>query len=103
MRDLAGGRWILWGIIGAVVGGLAQTLVNRAAGTELLRDGMLWGVVLAYMILSVPSFARMGQLAVGGNRHATNLIVGVLLFVVISALIIGVFVGFLWLVGRLVA
>jgi ABC-type branched-subunit amino acid transport system permease subunit len=103
MRNAWGGRWILAGVAGAVLGGLVEALVNRLAGRTFLMDGMMWGAVLAIAVISLPSFAQMGRLVVKSDRPAVNFLVGVLLFVLISLVIVTLFFGFFLLLGRLLS
>ena len=103
MRNAWGGRWILAGVAGAILGGLVEALVNRLAGRPLLAEGMMWGAVLAILVISLPSFAQMGRLVVKSERPAVNFLVGVFLFMLISLVLIAVFFGIFLLLGRLLS
>lgn len=106
MRDMHnawGGRWILAGVIGAVLGALAEALIARLAGRAVLTDGMMWGAVLAILLVSLPNFVQMGHLVTKSERTAVNLLVGILLFVVISLVIMTVFFGILLVLSRLLS
>ena len=103
MRNLWGGRWILAGVLGAVVGGLVEALVNRLAGKPMIVEGMMWGAVLAILLISLPSFGQMGRLVVKSDRPAVNFLVGIVMFVVISLLLIVLFFGIFLLLGRLLS
>ena len=71
-------------------------------GRVLIRDGQLWGAVVALFAMSIPNLAQMGRMAVKSDRPAVNLAVGFGLFVVISLLIILIMVGILLGVGRII-
>jgi ABC-type branched-subunit amino acid transport system permease subunit len=103
MRDAWGGRWILAGVAGAVLGALLEALVNRLAGRILLIDGMMWDAVLGILVLSLPSFTRMGHLVVKSDRPAVNFIVGIVMFLVISVVLVTIFFGIFLLLGRLLS
>ncbi len=103
MRNAWGGRWILAGVAGAVLGGLVEALVNRLAGRTFLMDGMMWGAVLAIAVISLPSFAQMGRLVVKSERPAVNFLVGIVMFLVISIVLITLFFGIFLLLGRLLS
>jgi hypothetical protein len=100
LRNAWGGRWILAGVAGAVLGGLAEALVNRLAGKPLLVEGMMWGAVLAILLISLPSFAQMGRLVVKSERPAVNFLVGIFMFMLISSVLVAVFFGIFLLLGR---
>ena len=100
MRKLWGGRTILAGIAGAVLGSVAEALINRIAGTIVVRDGLMWGAVLAILVASLPSFTRMGYLTVKSDKTAINFVVGVGMFFLISVVGIGVFFGMFWVITR---
>jgi len=100
MRNAWGGRWILAGVAGAILGGLVEALVNRLAGRALLAEGMMWGAVLAILVISLPSFAQMGRLVVKSERPAVNFLVGVVMFMLISLVLVTVFFGIFLLLGR---
>jgi len=57
--------------------------------------------VLGIFLASVPNFSRMGALTVKSDKPAVNLLVGLGLFVVISAVIVLLFLGLFSLLGRL--
>ena len=100
MRIIGGSKALLFGIIGVILGGAAETLINRMAGTVVVTDGILWGAVVALFLVSIPNFARMGSLTLGSDRPAVNLVVGIALFISISLLLILVFFGIFCLIGR---
>jgi hypothetical protein len=103
MRNVWGGRWILAGVAGAVLGGLAEALVNRLAGKTLLVEGMMWGAVLAILVISLPNLTQMGHLLVKSERPAVNFLVGIVMFLVISMVLITLFFGIFLLLGRLLS
>jgi hypothetical protein len=100
MRKFWGGRTILAGIAGAILGSVAEALINRLAGTIVVRDGLMWGAVLAILVASLPSFTRMGYLTVKSDKTAINFVVGVGMFFLISVVGIVVFFGVFWLISR---
>lgn len=101
MRKLWGGRTFLAGIAGAILGSAAEALINnRIAGTIVVRDGLMWGAVLAIFVASLPSFTRMGYLTVKSDKTAINFVVGVGMFFLISVVGIVVFFGVFWLISR---
>ena len=100
MRKFWGGRTILAGIAGATLGSVAEALINRLAGTIVVRDGLMWGAVLAILVASLPSFTRMGYLTVKSDRTAINFVVGVGMFFLISVVGVVVFFGVFWMISR---
>ena len=103
MSNPLGGKTILVGLVGIVLGGLAEALVNRIAGTTVIREGMMWGAVLAIAAVSLRNFTQMGRLATKSDKPVLNLLVGVGLFVLISAIVIGFFYLILLVIGRLLS
>jgi len=103
MRNVWGGRWILAGIGGAVLGAVVEAVVNRLAGRPVLTDGIMWGAVLAILLASLPNFLQMGRLVVKSDRPAVNFLVGILMFVIISLVIMTIFFGIFLLLGRLLS
>jgi len=103
MRNIWGIRWILFGVAGAILGGLVEALVNRLAGRTLLVDGMTWGAVLAILWISLPSFGQMGRMVIKSDRPAVNFLVGILMFVIISVVLMTFFFGIFLLAGRLLS
>jgi len=101
MRNLVGSRVILAGIAGVVVGAAAEAVVNRASGTVVIRDGILWGAVLGILLASFPNFTRMGYLTLKSDKPAINFVVGIGLFVLISAVLMFAFFAIFWLLARL--
>ena len=103
MHNPLGGKTILIGLAGVVLGGLAEALINRLAGATVIQDGMMWGAVLAITAMSLRNFTQMGRLAVKSDKPLVNLIVGVGLFVLISAIAIGLFFLIFMIIGRLLS
>ena len=73
------------------MGGLAEVLVNRLAGTTVITDGIMWGAILAIVASSLPNFAQMGSLAVKSDKPIINVAVGAALFLLISMLVVAFF------------
>lgn len=92
---------ILAGVAGAVTGAMLETIVNRLAGRTIVSQGMMWGTLLAVLLLSLPNFVRMGQLTAKSDKPLVNLLVGVVLFGIISALVIGLIFTLFLLLERL--
>jgi hypothetical protein len=103
MHTPLGGKTILVGLAGIVLGGLAEALINRLAGATVIREGMMWGAVLAITATSLGNFTQMGRLAVKSDKPLVNFIVGVGLFVLISAIAIGFFSLIFLAIGRLLS
>jgi uncharacterized membrane protein YjfL (UPF0719 family) len=103
VRNPLGSRTIAAGIAGIVLGGLAEMLVNHIAGTELISDGIMWGAVMAVVIVSLPSFTRMGVLTVRSDRPIVNFVVGVGMFLLISLIVVVLFYFAFLLLGRLLS
>ena len=103
MSNPLGGKTILVGLVGIVLGGLAEALVNRITGTTVIREGMMWGALLAIAAVSLRNFTQMGRLAVKSDKPMVNFLVGVGLFVLISAIVIGFFYLILLVIGRLLS
>jgi hypothetical protein len=103
VRNPLGSRTIAAGIAGIVLGGLAEALVNRIAGTTIIQDGIMWGAVVAVVIASLPNFMRMGDLTVKSDRPAVNLVVGVGVFLLISLTVIVLFYFLFLMLDRLLS
>ena len=103
MHRFWGGRTVLAGIAGAAIGLLVEALVNGATGTIVVTDGLMWGAVVGVLFASLPSFSRMGYLTVKSDKPAVNFVVGIGLFIVISAVSIIAFFGIFWLIGRILS
>jgi hypothetical protein len=101
LRRFWGSRPILAGIAGAILGAVAELLVNRIAGRAVLANGLMWGAVVGVLVASLPSFTRMGYLTVKSENQAVNFVVGVGMFIVISVVGSVVFFGIFWLLARL--
>ena len=101
MRNLLGSRVLVAGIAGIVVGSAVEALVNHLVGRAVIADGMMWGAALAILIASLPNFVQMGSLTVKSDKPAVNLVVGIGMFVLISVLIVTIFFGLLWVIGRM--
>jgi len=101
LRRFWGSRTILAGIVGAILGLVAESLVNSIAGTAVLQDGLMWGAVVGVLIASLPSFTRMGYLTVKSDNQAVNFIVGIGVFFVISVVGSVIFFTIFWLIARL--
>jgi hypothetical protein len=100
MRNPFGSRAIAAGIAGIVLGGLAEALINRLAGTTVITDGIMRGAVLAILASSLPNFARMGSLSTKSNNPIINVAVGVALFLLISVLVVSFFYVIFIVFGR---
>ncbi len=100
MRNVWGGKLIVAGIAGAVVGALAEALVNRVAGRVVIVEGMMWGAVLAILLISLPNFGQMGRLVVKGDRPVVHFLVGIAVFVVISMVLMTLFFNLLGHLAR---
>jgi len=100
LQTHSGGKVLLAGVAGIVLGIVAQELINALAGTSTVTDGMLWGAVLGVLVASLPSFSRMGALVAKTNRPAVRFVVGLALFILISLVIIALFLGLFALLGQ---
>jgi len=101
LRRFWGSRAILAGVVGAILGLVAEPLVNGVAGRVLVQDGLMWGAVMGVLIASLPSFTRMGYLTVRSKNQVVNFVVGVGVFFVISVVGSVIFFSILWLITRL--
>jgi len=99
-NNFLGGRVIVAGIAGILLGRVAEGLINRIAGAMVVADGMMWGAVLAILIVSLPNFTRMGYLTIKSDRPAINFVAGIGMFILISLVVIAVFFIIFWLIGR---
>lgn len=88
------------GLIGAMLGGIVQGLINRLTGTVLIVDGVIWGAVLAIFIASLSNFTRMGYLTVKSDKSLVNFLVGVGMFCLISLIIVAIFLAVFWVLSR---
>jgi len=103
MRSLWDRRSIWAGVVGALAGGLAQGLINSLAGRVLVREGMIWGAVVAISVVSLSNFTRMGELTIKSNRPVVNFAAGLVMFALISALVVALFFGLFIVLGRLLS
>jgi hypothetical protein len=103
VRNPFGSRTIAAGVVGITLGGLAEALINRIAGTKVISDGIMWGAVVAVIIASLPNFTRMGALTVKSDKPIVNLAVGVGVFFLISLTVIVLFYFVFLLAGRLLS
>jgi hypothetical protein len=103
MRSLRVSRTLAAGLVGIVLGGLAETIINRLAGTAVISDGLTWGAILGILAASLPGFSRMGSLVVKSDKPLVDFTVGVLVFLLISAAIIVFFYGVFGVFVRLLA
>jgi uncharacterized membrane protein YjfL (UPF0719 family) len=102
MRQLFLSKTILAGITGVLLGAASETLINRIAGRIVIVDGVMWGAVLAILVVSLPNFTRMGYLTVKSDKTAVNFAVGVAIFALISVVSVGVLFAAFWLITRFV-
>jgi hypothetical protein len=102
MQSGWGWKSVAWAVLGAVVGALLESMVNGAAGRVLIQDGLIWGAAVAMFVMSIPNFARMGQMTVKSDKPAVNLAAGFALFVLISVLLVLIMMGILLGLGRLI-
>ena len=102
MQSGWGRKSIVWAVLGAVAGSLLESLVNGAAGRVLVQDGLIWGAAVALFVMSIPNFARMGQMTVKSDKPAVNLAVGFGLFILISIVLALVMMGILLALGRVI-
>jgi hypothetical protein len=93
-------RMIIGGVLGMILGAIAQELVNGMAGGMVIRDGLLWGAVAGVALASTPNFLQMGSHFRTENR-ALQFIVGLAAFVLISAVIIVAFLAIFSVLARL--
>ncbi len=103
MRNPRGSRTIAAGVVGIVLGGLAEALINRIAETKVISDGIMWGAVVAVVIASLPNFTRMGALTVKSDKPIVNLVVGVGMFFIISLTVLVLFYLIFLLAGQLLS
>ncbi len=101
MRRPTDRRALYAGLLGAIVGGLGQQVVNRLLGTAVIRDGILWGAVLAIVVASLPNLVSMGSLVTRRQSSWLNFAVGLALFLGISAIVLTSFYILFQLLGRL--
>ena len=99
----AGIRSVLLGIVGGLVGSAFETLLNRATGRSVVTDGLLWGAVLGVLVSSLSSFPRMGSLVVKNASPPIAFLVGVGLFLVISAALVLVFLAAVFVIGHFIS
>jgi len=102
MRNPLGSRVIVAGIAGIILGIAGEALINHIAGTIVVTDGMLWGAMLAILVVSLPNFTGMGSLTVRSDKPAINFIVGIGVFILLSLVVVALFFGIFWLIGRFV-
>ncbi|MBM4431331.1 MAG: hypothetical protein FJ026_13460 [Chloroflexi bacterium] len=100
MHNPLGSRTLTAGLVGIILGGAAEALINRVAGRTVVTDGFMWGAVLAIALVSMPTFAQMGALTVKSDKTAVNFVVGLAMFTIISLVIISLFFGFFALLGN---
>ena len=102
MQSGWGWKSMVVAVLGALAGTLLESVVNGMAGRVLIRDGLIWGAVAAMFVMSLPNFARMGQMTVKSRRPAINMAAGFGLFVLVSLLLVLIMTGILLGLGRLI-
>jgi hypothetical protein len=94
-------RMIIAGVLGMILGAVAQELVNGVAGGIVIHDGLLWGAVAGVALASTPNFLQMGSHLIRTDNRALQFIVGLAAFVLISAVIIVAFLAIFSVLARL--
>jgi hypothetical protein len=84
---------LVFGVLGAILGILAEGAANRALGAQVVSDGPLWGALFAVALASVPNFRRMGSRLLANGSRWQQVLVGVAAFAVISVVIVAAFLG----------
>jgi len=103
LRNPFGSKVLIAGVAGVVLGSVTEMLINHLAGATVVTDGVMWGAVLAILIVSLPNFARMGALVTKGDKLAVNFVVGIGMFVLISVVVVAIFFGLFWFIGRFIS
>jgi hypothetical protein len=92
---------LLAGVLGAVIGVLAEGALNRALGATVISDGALWGALVAIAVASLPNLRGMGAKLLKGGAAWQQLVVGITAFLVISVGILFIFLLIFWLYSHL--
>jgi hypothetical protein len=101
MRRLILNRTLLTGIAGMIFGATAQGIINGISGRAVIKDGMMWGAVFGVLAASLPGLVEMGALTVKSKHPPVNLLVGLVLFVLISLAVVLVFYAMFFVLGEL--
>lgn len=88
-----------WAFAGIVLGGLAAELLRGAGVTVTVDEGILWGAVAGLVVTYSGYFLRSGKMVTKRDNPVLNYIVGVGVFLAISAVIIVVFFGIFWVIS----
>lgn len=91
-------RW-RWPILGVIVGAVLADVL-RASGVGItVEEGILWGAVAGLVVMYTPYFLRSGKMVTKRENRGVNFVVGVFVFLGISAIIIAVFLGIFWVLS----
>jgi len=88
MKKRAGWGIFAFGIVGAVLGLLVEWAAPLVFPSLVIRDGMIWGAFAGLCVGYVPNLRYMGSQITRREDKGLNLVVGVVSFLVISAIVV---------------
>lgn len=95
-KGLLGWRWP---ILGVVAGALLASVLRSFGVGITVEEGILWGAVAGLVVMYTPYFLRSGKMVTKRDNRVANFIVGVFVFLGISAVIIAIFLGIFWVLS----
>ncbi|GAB4400231.1 MAG: hypothetical protein Kow00123_07850 [Anaerolineales bacterium] len=95
-QQLLGWRWPIFGIVAGAI--LASVLGSAGVGITV-EEGILWGAVAGLVVMYTPYFLRSGKMVTKRDNRVVNFVVGVFVFLGISAVIIAIFLGIFWVLS----
>ena len=88
-----------WAFLGIVLGAVAAGLLSNAGVAVTVDEGILWGAVAGLVVTYSGYFLKSGKMVTKRDNPVLNYIVGVFVFLAISAVIIAIFFGIFWVIS----
>ena len=88
-----------WAFLGIVLGAVVAGLLSNAGVAVTVDEGILWGAVAGLVVTYSGYFLKSGKMVTKRDNPVLNYIVGVGVFLVISAVIIAIFFGIFWVIS----
>jgi len=88
-----------WAFAGIVLGAVVAGLLSSAGVAVTMDEGILWGAVAGLVVTYSGYFLKSGKMVTKRDNPVLNYIVGVFVFLAISAVIIAIFFGMFWVIS----
>lgn len=88
-----------WAFLGIVLGAVVAELLSNAGVAVTMDEGILWGAVAGLVVTYSGYFLKSGKMVTKRDNPVLNYIVGVFVFLAISAVIIAIFLGIFWVIS----